>query len=207
MDDQHGSELKVYTFPFQGHTIKISYIQRETHKLEGVGVTLWPASMALCTFLVNRLALERFQQLRVLELGAGVGLLGIALAKIGARVTLTDADATYAPGVLKLLRENVSNNLELSPDEVRGTDQLPSLGTGIVDVDVSRRHGNSKVRASYTCAWLFGCYVSLIARVSTLQLVRSVQPLNWGEPLSADLQPPYQVCSDHRYDRIDCYGT
>jgi predicted nicotinamide N-methyase len=117
MDPQQSSERLVYTFSFEGETINIQYIHREMHKLEGVGVTLWPASIALVTYLLKRHGRDYFTKLRVLELGAGVGLVGISLARVGAEVTLTDAGNTYAPGVLDLLRENVGGNLNLTPEE------------------------------------------------------------------------------------------
>ena len=44
--------------------------------------------------------------IKALELGAGVGVSGIVLAELGARVTLTDC----FPPILALLRRNVAQN-------------------------------------------------------------------------------------------------
>ena len=52
---------------------------------------------------------------RAVELGAGMGLGGLAFAMLGCNVLLTDVAA-----VLPLLRRNYANNL--SPAVLRGTD-------------------------------------------------------------------------------------
>jgi len=54
------------------------------------GTVLWPASIALALEIAERSA--AFRGRSVLELGAGVGLSGIAAASVGARVLQTDRD-------------------------------------------------------------------------------------------------------------------
>ena len=58
---------------------------------------------------------------RAVELGAGMGLGGLAFAMLGADVLLTDVAA-----VLPLLRRNYDNNL--SPAALRGEWRRPLLG-------------------------------------------------------------------------------
>jgi predicted nicotinamide N-methyase len=64
---------------------------------------LWPAALPLARFLVRE-GIGRGE--RVLELGCGLGLVGIALAKNGARVTLTDGSAEAVELVKRAARAN-----------------------------------------------------------------------------------------------------
>ncbi|KAL4422571.1 hypothetical protein ABPG75_008768 [Micractinium tetrahymenae] len=70
-----------------------------------IGLDIWPASIALCRYLAAHPQLT--EGLDVLELGAGMGLVGLAAAALGARsVLLTD----YEPEVLAHLASNASLN-------------------------------------------------------------------------------------------------
>ena len=73
------------------------------------GASLWAASTAAFPWIIateERRCL--FKDCAVLELGAGLGLFGIALSKAGAaRATLTDL-----PLQLPLLQHNISSNLD-----------------------------------------------------------------------------------------------
>lgn len=73
----------------------------------GLSFQLWPAAEALCRYLESAYGhiSGRLQGLRVLELGAGTGLVGIFAARLGADVILTDL-----PGVLENLQANVALN-------------------------------------------------------------------------------------------------
>jgi predicted nicotinamide N-methyase len=67
---------------------------------------LWVSAVVLASRLPGPMA-----GLRVLELGCGLGLAGIAAARAGAEVTMTD----YEPDALQFAAENVSRNLD--PEE------------------------------------------------------------------------------------------
>ena len=68
----------------------------------GNGATVWDAGLLLADFLGMQDSLEGAT---ALELGAGLGLVGMCLSKFGARVVLTDR-----PLALPLLRRNVAEN-------------------------------------------------------------------------------------------------
>lgn len=66
-------------------------------------LVVWPASLCMANFLINQISAQSSdRRIRVLELGAGVGACGLALAKLSevALVVLTDGDED----VLKQLR-------------------------------------------------------------------------------------------------------
>lgn len=68
------------------------------------GLILWPAAVALALEIGERA--DEFRGRRVLELGAGVGLPGIAAAAIGGHVTQTDRDES----ALELSAQNAAHN-------------------------------------------------------------------------------------------------
>ena len=68
------------------------------------GTVLWPASIALALEIAERAA--DFRGTAVLELGAGVGLAGLAAACVGGRVVQTDRDED----ALAMCRDNAERN-------------------------------------------------------------------------------------------------
>ncbi|KAI3370232.1 hypothetical protein L3Q82_025008, partial [Scortum barcoo] len=70
----------------------------------GVAAPVWEAALQLCTFFEEESVELRGK--RIIELGAGTGVVGILAARLGAVVTLTDL-----PLVLPQLQANVSANM------------------------------------------------------------------------------------------------
>uniref|UniRef100_A0A3B4WCC0 Methyltransferase 21C, AARS1 lysine n=1 Tax=Seriola lalandi dorsalis TaxID=1841481 RepID=A0A3B4WCC0_SERLL len=70
--------------------------------IDSYGAVMWPAALALCSFLDNNRDEVNLQGKEVLELGAGTGLVTIVASLLGASVTSTDL-----PEVLSNLRANV----------------------------------------------------------------------------------------------------
>ncbi|XP_045449344.1 protein N-lysine methyltransferase METTL21D-like isoform X2 [Melitaea cinxia] len=77
-------------------------------KLEGdVNCVVWDASLVLAKYLETMCQCKPdfLSGIRVLELGSGLGVVGLTAATLGAQVTLTDL-----PEALPLLRLNISEN-------------------------------------------------------------------------------------------------
>lgn len=85
-------------------TLKLAGFQLDSDQVDqSTGVTLWKAAPRLATYLQNN-ASEFVKGRTVLELGAGLGLCGIAALFLGAQqVVMTDGDTK----TLKQMRENV----------------------------------------------------------------------------------------------------
>ncbi|KAL6776726.1 hypothetical protein ACKKBF_B30695 [Auxenochlorella protothecoides x Auxenochlorella symbiontica] len=75
-----------------------------TARKVGVGACLWDGALVLAAYLLT-LPRHRFHGMRCVELGAGVGTLGLVAAGLGAQVTITDIAK-----VLPLLRDNLAAN-------------------------------------------------------------------------------------------------
>eukprot|EP00200_Dunaliella_tertiolecta_P009486 CAMPEP_0202375534 /NCGR_PEP_ID=MMETSP1127-20130417/6197_1 /ASSEMBLY_ACC=CAM_ASM_000462 /TAXON_ID=3047 /ORGANISM="Dunaliella tertiolecta, Strain CCMP1320" /LENGTH=342 /DNA_ID=CAMNT_0048973045 /DNA_START=1522 /DNA_END=2550 /DNA_ORIENTATION=- len=92
---------------FMGETLRVSQDPNTEH----LGTSVWDASIVLAKFLEKNMrkgafARSKITGKRVLELGSGMGLGGIAMSLMGADVTLTDT-----VDVLPLLRRNCELNL------------------------------------------------------------------------------------------------
>jgi predicted nicotinamide N-methyase len=109
----HGTEARVRMNDDSATTISVrvmgkEYTLRQDPTSHNHGLVLWDAALALVRWLeVAPKALAPLRGKRVLELGAGCGLVGLVLADhVGADATLTDL-----PCVLPNLRANVAANI------------------------------------------------------------------------------------------------
>ncbi|KAK9832148.1 hypothetical protein WJX74_000691 [Apatococcus lobatus] len=83
-------------------------LQQEPHALAasrvGVGACAWDSAFMLLAYFEQQ-DTSKWRSCRVVELGAGIGLLGTVLAQLGAQVVLTDQAS-----VMPLLTSNVAAN-------------------------------------------------------------------------------------------------
>lgn len=90
----------------------------ELGSADGLHTTVWEAAVAL--YLLVDGQPERWRGKKVLELGAGTGVVGLVLAAHGADVTLTDL-----PEALPILRHNAAANFEPGTPEAERVRVLP----------------------------------------------------------------------------------
>ncbi|NXN32091.1 EFMT3 methyltransferase, partial [Nycticryphes semicollaris] len=102
----HDPELFEDAFPveqryrFCGHVLRIA--QHHGPRL-GLAASVWEAALSLCRYIEEQRLDFRGQ--RVIELGAGTGIVGILVALLGGDVTITDQ-----PAALDQIRENIQLN-------------------------------------------------------------------------------------------------
>jgi hypothetical protein len=98
--------VKKYTFGTLQVVLDIPYFEADSgkKKVDTTGFSVWQASEVLCTYVVNNN--DKIPSGPCIELGAGLGLCGIALAKLGRDVVCTDSNAK----VLELARSGACSN-------------------------------------------------------------------------------------------------
>jgi len=99
------SATPTYFLEVAGRTLRVE--QRLDSERVGMdtGGYIWDAAIALCKYVERRFGPNGLRGHRVLELGAGTGLVGLCCAALGADVTITDVGS-----VLELAGRNCQAN-------------------------------------------------------------------------------------------------
>jgi predicted nicotinamide N-methyase len=67
---------------------------------------VWPAGLGLAAYIIRRFGAKGLEGYRVLDLGCGVGLIGIVCGQLGARVTFLDRERRALAAVRRNCRLN-----------------------------------------------------------------------------------------------------
>ncbi|MEQ2247373.1 hypothetical protein ILYODFUR_008713 [Ilyodon furcidens] len=108
---------------------------------DSYGAVMWPAALALCSFLDNNRHTVDLQGKEVLELGAGTGLVAIVASLLGASVTATDL-----PELLGNLQANLMRNTR---GRCKHTPHVAPLSWGY---DLEHTYPSSVYRYDYVLA-------------------------------------------------------
>ncbi|XP_072181291.1 protein N-lysine methyltransferase METTL21A-like [Diadema setosum] len=89
----------------------------------GVAAVVWDSALVLCEYLESQCKTGDLilQGKRVIELGAGTGLVGMVATALNGEVTVTDRDDALDP-----LKENVKLNFPPSPERTTSSSSSPS---------------------------------------------------------------------------------
>ena len=95
-----------------------------------VGHVVWDAAIALCKFFDTKYFASNFSLAgkRIIELGAGTGVVGLAAALHGAHATITDL-----PALMELMQKNIDHNASVL--KASATAKCLAWGTDVSDVD------------------------------------------------------------------------
>lgn len=117
-------------------SILLTYAKEEPGALQS-GHYVWPAAPALCTYLTEHR--DIIPSGNVVELGAGCGLTGLAVAQLRPEATVIFTD--HDPGVLKVISHNagqqkrvqatcLTQSLRWGPDGAKEIEALEKLPAG-----------------------------------------------------------------------------
>lgn len=108
-DEEFSQHYEINSYTMSSMTLQIR--EFSFHRLNGNQV--WPGNQVFADFLFGQLDFLRTQN--IVELGSGSGILGIFLARLGARITVSDCPDSE-------IFENIDFNCKLN-----GIDSIPKL--------------------------------------------------------------------------------
>jgi predicted RNA methylase len=123
-----------------GQTVKI--LEDEQRHTLSTGIEMWDPQLLLLRKLERSYRPSFFRDLRVLQVGAGCGLIGIMLALLGAKVTMVESKTQSSQRVKENIDLNFSSSSQLSrkqpsvvplsePTDPNGFDLV--IGVDVVD--------------------------------------------------------------------------
>ncbi|TMW62916.1 hypothetical protein Poli38472_005534 [Pythium oligandrum] len=184
LDDEAFEKVTCRYVYGDGVAVSLTYA-KEAHEDAQSDQFVWPAAPALCEYLEQHR--ELIPNGTVVELGAGCGLAGLAVAQLQptATVVFTDQD----PGVLKTIEHNCTQ--QERPQATCVTQRLRWGPDGAEEI-VALEERLSKQPQS----------VDLIVGTDVIYARGVVQPLFWTVDRLLTKQPgaSFLMCSSDRYD-------
>ncbi|CAI5735666.1 unnamed protein product [Hyaloperonospora brassicae] len=154
------------TFTIDGHVVSIKEVGNSG---KGTGLTLWDGSVVLAKYLEHQRR-EDVAGSRVVELGAGTGLVGIAAALLGARQVIL-SDLNYA---VENLAENVADTMKLAASAGRPVES--DVSTRVLDwFDPPTDVGDIDLLLASDVVWIEELIAPLVATFDTLLRHSSVK--------------------------------
>jgi predicted nicotinamide N-methyase len=168
---------------------------------------VWPAGVGLAAYITDRFGADGLRGRQVLDLGCGVGLIGIVCGRLGASVTFLDREAAALAAVRRNCRRNglgpaqtiggdwnhggerlapATYDLVVGGDVVYDDAEWPALGTGLMRT--LRPEGQALLADP---GWVPGAKLRAAFRRSGFAVTRDRRTVSW---------PPWRPT--HRQDKI-----
>jgi len=164
---------------------------------ESVGLQTWGSASILaekmCADPATYLKLDGVRKtIRILELGAGTGLLSMVLGKLQSSPFIRDRNirldivaTDYHPAVLKNLRENVARNFSVNTIHVATLDwAAPPLLDEVEKYDII--FAADVIYHQQHAPWIKACAEQMLRRHGTMWMIIPCRPTHTGELNSVD---------------------
>ena len=189
-DDQNSPFLREFTFETADDKVSVSLNDglagTNDSDFEDVGLQSWGASIVFSEMLCatpERFGLTKLsptEHNRIIELGAGTGLVSLVLGKLIPTLGVKDSKiiaTDYHPAVLENLQSNISiNYTEPSPIETKCLDWADFTLDAPFDVPASMLFATDVVYAPEHARWLRDCATRLLSYGGVFWLLVTIRP-------------------------------
>ncbi|RGP76453.1 hypothetical protein FLONG3_5340 [Fusarium longipes] len=195
-DDQNSPFLRQFSFetsPVQGETKHVTVQLNDglagtnDSDFEDVGLQSWGASIVFSDMLCKTperfglTSLSRSEHNRIIELGAGTGLVSLVLGKLVPTLDIEDFKiiaTDYHPAVLENLRSNININYpqDSSAMETNCLDWSDFSLDAPFDVPASMLFATDVVYAPEHARWLRDCATELLSEGGVFWLMVTIRP-------------------------------
>ncbi|KAL5883098.1 hypothetical protein ACKVWC_002098 [Pyricularia oryzae] len=172
----------------------------------GVGLQSWGASIIFSDLICKdpaRLGLTESalgsRSPRIVELGAGTGLVSLVLSKLLPRIGVSSPDIVatdYHPDVLANLRANIAANEQAGEVQVAPLDWSDPVLAAPLDAPADVLVATDVVYAPEHSRWLRDCASRLLSRGGVFWLVTTVRPAGRFEGISSTVEDAFGVVGD-----------
>ncbi|TLD15590.1 uncharacterized protein PgNI_02321 [Pyricularia grisea] len=170
----------------------------------GVGLQSWGASIIFSELIckdparlgLTQAALGSCSPARIVELGAGTGLVSLVLAQLLPRIGVASPEIVatdYHPDVLDNLRANVAANEQTAGVEVAPLDWSNPVLAPPLDAPADVLVATDVVYAPEHARWLRDCASRLLSREGVFWLVATVRPAGKFEGISNTVEDAFGV--------------
>lgn len=189
-DDYKHSNIAIIDFQLAGSGKKVLVEQQRSL---GKGGLLWDAGVMLAEHVISDADTWQVKDrpTKIVELGAGIGFAGLAVAKA---LSNTEVNITDLPELMPLIQRNISRNFTssdiLNEDEIKVSD-FKDRGEAAADIPICKDSGFSELSEDDLLALYEAATSADIERIKQSNSVVNASVLRWG--VKEDYKEEYDV--------------